>query len=442
MSQFPSTQWLLVDMAGQSSPIIARAAMNHLLERYWQPMFVHLRYKGVPPEAAEDLLQDFILEILDKNLLSVADRTKGKFRTLLLTALDRFAISKHRYNTAAKRAPKDLRSLDAGEGTDVPGGEGPSLAFERAWALDVLAETLAAMHEECESTGDMTRWTIFDRRVLAPLFEDAEAPDYVTLARDLGLAGEKAAMNLLVTAKRQFARTLRDLVREYIVQSGPQATTAVVAESRTAGDAKASATRQLAEHTIVQAVEREIAELQQVLATCRTAGPLAPSDEAIRPNDNPRKTYFWQRLTQGAAVTPTQVESMLDWGAVIAEGGFDSWVADLLDTDVRKLLGYDYTATGPIRNYLSDESPRVEVLEHLKEWANVQRFTLGATPQGKLADALYFLAIAAAMVHAATRITGMTDVSLKAGFDWLAGAEWLEPGLRKTVEQARTQLAA
>jgi DNA-directed RNA polymerase specialized sigma24 family protein len=436
MSQFPSTQWLMVEMAGQSSPMIARAAMNHLLERYWQPMFVHLRYKGVQPEAAEDLLQDFILEILDKNLLAIADREKGKFRTLLLTALDRFAISKHRYNTAAKRAPKDVRSLDAGEGTDVAGGEGPSLAFERAWALDVLAETLATMHEECESSGDMTRWTVFDRRVLAPLFEDVEPPDYVALAKELGLGGEKAAMNVLVTAKRQFARTLRDLVREYIVQSGPQATTAAVAESRSTGDAKASATRQLAEHTVVQAVEREIAELQQVLANSRSAGPLAPSEEAIRDDDNPRKAYFWKRLTQGAAAAPTQVESMLDWGSVVAEGGFDSWVADLLDTDVRKLLGYDYAATGPIRAYLSDESPRVEVLEHLKEWANVQRFTLSASPQGKLADALYFLCIAAAMVHLGLRITGMKDAGLRSGFESLMKANYLEPDLGQLVNTA------
>jgi hypothetical protein len=36
----------------------------------------------------------------------------------------------------------------------------------------------------------------------------------------------------------------------------------------------------------------------------------------------------------------------------------------------------------------------------------------------------------------------MTDASLKAGFDWLADAEWLEPALRQTVEQARSQLSA
>jgi hypothetical protein len=224
------------------------------------------------------------------------------------------------------------------------------------------------------------------------------------------------------------------------VQSGPQATTAAVAESRTTGDAKASATRQLAEHTVVQAVEREIAELQQVLANSRSAGPLAPSEEAIRDDDNPRKAYFWKRLTQGAAATPTQVESMLDWGSVVseggAEGGFDSWVADLLDTDVRKLLGYDYAATGPIRRYLSDEAPRLEVLEHLKEWSNVQRFTLSATPQGKLADALYFLCIAAAMVHAGTRITGMKDVGLRSGFQTLTQADFLEADLRAMVQSA------
>lgn len=443
MTHFPATQWLLVEMAGQSSPTIARAAMNQLLERYWQPMFVHLRYKGLTPEEAEDLLQDFIIEILDKNLLAIADRKKGKFRTLLLTALDRFAISKHRYNTAAKRAPKDMRSLDAGDGEDVAGdaATGQSLVFERAWALDVLAETLAAMQEECETLGESTRWTIFDRRVLAPLFEDAEPPEYAALAEELGLGGEKAAMNLLVTAKRQFARILRELVREYVVQSNASKAPSTGVKSAANDEAAASAARQMAEHAVVQAVEREIAELQQILASSRSAQITKRSEEAIRPAQNTRKAVFWQRLTQGRSLDVPRMDSMLDWGSVLTEGDFDAWVTDLLHTSVTALLGAEYPFAGSVRMALLKSPIPITVLEHLKEWANVQRFTLSASPQGKLADILYFLCIATALARTGTKITGMHDSAIRTAFAGMQASSWLDAELGAIIVKAAGQLA-
>ncbi|MFO1095112.1 MAG: hypothetical protein U0992_17670 [Planctomycetaceae bacterium] len=103
-SQFPTTRWSLIARASRESPVGSRDEMGSCC-RYWRPMLIHLRFKGLSQEAAEDVLQDFMIELLDQDLLSIADPQKGKFRSLLLTALDRFLISRLRHQNAAKRSP-------------------------------------------------------------------------------------------------------------------------------------------------------------------------------------------------------------------------------------------------------------------------------------------------------------------------------------------------
>jgi predicted negative regulator of RcsB-dependent stress response len=58
-------------------------------------------------------------------------------------------------------------------------------------------------------------WTVFQHRVLAEVFDSREALPYDTLAQQLGLDSPTRAANLLVTAKRTYARLLRAAVAEY-----------------------------------------------------------------------------------------------------------------------------------------------------------------------------------------------------------------------------------
>lgn len=438
MGKFPSTQWLLVEIAGQSSEAVAREALDHLLRQYWQPLYVHLRVKGLSNEAAEDVLQDFIVEMLDKNLCAAADRERGRFRTLLLTALDRFLISKHRYQTAAKRAPDKLQSLQAGDGIDVPTADAaPVAAFEQAWALDVLAETLAAMQDECDASGDTARWAVFERRFLAPLLDGAEVTEYQQLADELGLANEKGAMNLLVTAKRQFSRVLRDQVRLYVEQSGPRSMKAQGAPLNPA----ASGARQLAEGAVVQAVEQEVLELRAILAQPRVDRDL-PADEACRPEDSPRKRAFWLRLARPTAPPAARLAGIFQWGDQLAEGDLAVGFADLLEGDIQLLLGAGYVSRGPVIRFLTADVPMLMVLEHLKEWANVQRFARGATAHGRLADAMYFLTIAVAQARLGERIAGMNDAGLRDGLERLAASGLVDGPLLDDVRRALQAIPA
>ena len=421
--------------------------MGKLLECYWLPMYNHLRLKGLSREKAEDSIQDFMVEILDKQLLSIADPKKGKLRTLLLTALDRFTISQHRRETAAKRSPGHIASLDAMPRDESSATDGvPGQAFDRAWSLDVLAQALARMQRDCEANGQTTRWHVFERRIVAPLLDDVPRPAYGELATQLGLANEKAAMNQLVTAKRQFARHLRQSVREYVTRLSDQRgeKSGIVNHEPqqgldTATSADTRAAYQLAEHAIRQDVEREIHELRSILARTRSVVAIKPEIPKGTAQADPVKSDFWKRLTHQHNNGQQPLDAMFDMGKADPEQeemALDICFTDALDVELRDLAGLEYDGPGTLRELMQDEVPPIELLKRVKDWINICRLGNDATLPNPLANGLYFLTLAVAFVHGGNRITGLQDRELKAGYHWLLQQPWFAGEFRPLVQRA------
>lgn len=423
MSRFPTTRWSLIRRASDESAVGAREQMDELLRRYRQPMLVHLRFKGVGNEQAEDLIQDFMLEMLDNDLLSIADPQRGKFRTLVLVALDRFRAARHRYDTAAKRFPGEIASLDAAETDQTEATEAaPSLAFERAWCLEILAQVLAEMKRNCEQQGQEIRWRIFERRVLLPLFEDAAVPEYEQLATEYGLAHAKAAANQLTTAKRQFARSLRRAIRDYVTRLG---------EKQPSDDAG------LVEHAIAQQVEREIDELRQILAQSRGVADSVPDPQQASTRVDRDKLGFWRRLNQQSS--GERLEGIFDWGAKDIQWDDSSLaigLTDLLDAPLAALPGLAYEGAGTLRECLTDEAPPREILQALKDWANVHRMGGDRAMPPPLAKCFYFLTLAIALERHDEKLSGAEDQVLQEGFAWLIDRSWLEEVFRDPIQRA------
>src|SRR5580693_2515632 len=111
---FPVTQWSLIARASHVDVETRRRALGELLERYVPAVRCYLTLgKRIDPDRADDILQGFLAsKILDEHLIERADQQRGKFRTFLLTALDRFIINQHRFDAAQKRAPAQLASID------------------------------------------------------------------------------------------------------------------------------------------------------------------------------------------------------------------------------------------------------------------------------------------------------------------------------------------
>src|SRR4030095_5773095 len=85
-SRCAPTDWSLVLRAGGTDTVEARPAMCRLLERYWYPLYAFVRRSGRDPNDASDLTQEFLTRLVERNSLSLADPTRGKFRTFLLTS--------------------------------------------------------------------------------------------------------------------------------------------------------------------------------------------------------------------------------------------------------------------------------------------------------------------------------------------------------------------
>jgi RNA polymerase sigma-70 factor (ECF subfamily) len=183
--------------------------------RYWPALKSHLvARKGIDPDDAEDLLQGFVTsKILEQGVLARVVRAKGKFRTWLLTALDRYVISQQRYQAAAKRSAPGAVRLDAVPA--VVSDSGRADVFDLAWAREVLAEVLRRLEAECTTTRRPDLWTLFECRVLAPALDDVPAAPYEQVIERLGFASREQASNALVTAKRMFLRHLRGVIGEY-----------------------------------------------------------------------------------------------------------------------------------------------------------------------------------------------------------------------------------
>lgn len=214
-ARFPTTRWSLVDRAGREGLEAERRALGQLLSQYLPALRSHLIHsKRLQPADADDVLQDFVAgKILERELIAKANEQLGKFRTFLLTALDRFLLNRIRDGKAQKRVVG--AALNLGEEDDQLPASGRADAYDVEWARQVLQEAIGRMRAECQAAGRDAVWGMFECRVLASLTPDAPPVEYGELVRRFGFRSPGQASNALVTAKRMYARVLRSVVGEY-----------------------------------------------------------------------------------------------------------------------------------------------------------------------------------------------------------------------------------
>lgn len=92
IEQFATTRWSMVLSCAdaRSEDEQKREALAQLCRTYWRPIFAFITHKGYSAADAQDLTQDFFLNVLQGNLLKLADPARGRFRSLLLKALQNF----------------------------------------------------------------------------------------------------------------------------------------------------------------------------------------------------------------------------------------------------------------------------------------------------------------------------------------------------------------
>jgi RNA polymerase sigma-70 factor (ECF subfamily) len=207
-SAFVTTHWSVVLTAGRSDTMRAQDALAKLCQAYWFPLYAYVRRRGHSVEDAQDLTQEFFARVLEHQWIARADQAKGRFRTFLLTALERFLANEWDKARALKRGgghpcvPLQLDTAETRYGVEPTHDRTPEQAFEHRWALTLLEEVVKQLEAEFHAEG---RAAVF--AALKPcLVGDRESQPYAELASALGM--NESAVKVAVHRLRQRYREL------------------------------------------------------------------------------------------------------------------------------------------------------------------------------------------------------------------------------------------
>lgn len=217
---FPTTQWSLVLNAGAGAEEKARSALESLCRQYWYPIYNFSRRQGRTHHEAEDLTQQFLARLLETKGIGTARRDRGRFRTFLLSALRNFITDEWRRAQTAKRGGGQAAvSIELSRAeqrfAEEPADQAltPDLAFDRAWALEILDRAVARLREEYESSGRGTLFAALAPRLLktggAGVAE--ESPDHLKMnAHAVSMALNRLRHRLGLRLREEVAATVAD----------------------------------------------------------------------------------------------------------------------------------------------------------------------------------------------------------------------------------------
>jgi RNA polymerase sigma-70 factor (ECF subfamily) len=219
---FLTTHWSLIQDLDSSDKGGNRALIGLLMNRYWKPIYCYLRRKGYNNEQAKDLTQGFFHEVvLERHLIESADSAKGRFRSFLLMALDRYLVNVRKMETAQKRMPKgNLVPLDMVEPPELPNSlmnSDPEDTFRYAWISDLLERVLEQVEAKCYEDGKTVHWYIFRDRLLKPIIERINPIPIKELCAKYSIEDSTKVSNMIVTVKRRFQATLKQHLRDSVI---------------------------------------------------------------------------------------------------------------------------------------------------------------------------------------------------------------------------------
>jgi RNA polymerase sigma factor (sigma-70 family) len=212
---FPETVWsTLLGAAGPPTPD-REAALNELAQLYWRPVYKFIRTAGgASIEDAKDLTQEFFGFLLEGGVLAKYDREKGRFRAYLKAVLRNFLSVERRDASRQKRGggrsivSLDVEGLETADFLAEQQRSTPEEIFDRQWAAEIIAESLAELRRLLAAEGRTGYVTVYERYheldAAAP-----QPPTYGSIGRELGLS-EQQVKDHLSYARGRLEKIVRD----------------------------------------------------------------------------------------------------------------------------------------------------------------------------------------------------------------------------------------
>ena len=205
---FATTHWTVVLAAGRRHTPQADGALEELCRTYWFPLYAYVRRRGRAKADAEDLVQAFFARLLAKNYLADVASEKGKFSAFLLAALKHFLANEWDKAQAQKRGggaahlSLDWQTADTKFQVAAAGEPSPDQAFDREWALALLAKVIERLQAECAAEGKAKVFEQLKAFLMAGGGDSAQAD----VAKSLGL--EEGAVRVAIHRLRKRYRVL------------------------------------------------------------------------------------------------------------------------------------------------------------------------------------------------------------------------------------------
>ncbi len=163
-----------------------------------------------PTERVDDLVQNFVLKILEKDLLEKMPRTRSGFRRWLFTALRNHVIDDVR-RTQARRDQVEL-SPDFEPPDPDETSEADVMQADVIYACGVLHLAMQRLRNHCVETGRLEVWAIFEGLILEGKLRDREAEMRRELRAKYDGQNAQFLDNRLTTAKRMLRRLLPETI--------------------------------------------------------------------------------------------------------------------------------------------------------------------------------------------------------------------------------------
>lgn len=211
--EFATTRWSMVMQARAADPRDARSALVDLCLRYWYPVYAYVRRCGHAPDVAQDIARRFLLHLLAHFSEAAAPLARRQFRRYLLEKLNAFLASDWRATTESDAVPEfadpppDLERRNCDDNADAIS---PEQAYQRSFALEILARAFQRLREEANQTGHLAMY-----EALEPYLAIDPAPgEYEEIAAGIG-----SRPLALVVALKRLRQRFRELTGDELADT-------------------------------------------------------------------------------------------------------------------------------------------------------------------------------------------------------------------------------
>lgn len=216
---FATTHWTVVLAAGKRRTPQSEQALEELCRTYWFPLYAYVRRQGHSKADAEDLTQGFFARFLAKDYLTGLSAERGRFRAFLLASLKHFLANEwdksHRQKRGGGAACLSLDWSTAGTKLQVASAAEPSpdKAFDREWAVALLASVIGRLQAECVAEGGAAQ---FEKLKVFLTTDRGETP-HAQAGQALGM--DEGAVRVAVhRLRKRYRQLLRDEIAHTLAE--------------------------------------------------------------------------------------------------------------------------------------------------------------------------------------------------------------------------------